>query len=396
MSKRVLLFLSFTLLFSTFLISNVAAPDLVQLEEHNPIAIDGNQELIDTASVEGWNGTGSEATPIIIKGLSIMGEEYSIKIANVDVHFRIEDCLINQTGPDLGWSFGILLENCSHGYVERCTIWGFQLGICLAESDCAIVNRTEVFESFFGVFVDHCSSVRLHSLDVVACGIGIRLNHTRYTTVTQTIVDHCTISGIEGICDSGTLLRHNAIIGSEVGVVFTLNENWVVEETAIMYCATGLQASQTSGGFVLRNLIKNCSKLGVQLEPPSTNVSVVENWFGPDNTQNAQDDGEANVWCEETLQIGNYWSDYSGEGPYTIPGGAESFDLYPTALEDAPDWEDVITIDDGQPSDDESSSTTIGNDILTPETLLIVSASTIVVLLVVTAMLRSRVSGGMG
>ncbi|MFW9925873.1 MAG: hypothetical protein ACFFDM_03785, partial [Candidatus Thorarchaeota archaeon] len=122
----------------------------------------------------------------------------------------------------------------------------------------------------------------------------------------------------------------------------------------------------------------------------------LECWLGPGNAMNAQDDGDENMWCEEVLQIGNYWSDYIGEGSYTIPGSAESVDLYPTSLEDAPSWEDVVTVD-GVPTDNGSTngSTTDGNPFGEP-TLIVAMASAVVILLVAVAMLRSRVSAGVG
>lgn len=394
--RTIVLFLGFNLFLAMILVPEVAAPDILLLEEHEPILIDGNQDFLNTASIEGWTGTGSEQSPITIKGFNITGDYYGIKITNVDLNFKIEGCLINGSEGELDWSFGILLDNCSSASIEKSTIWGFDVGICLSNSIHTLVNRTEVFESFFGVFVNHSSYVRLHSLDIVMCGVGVRLNHTRRASIDQTIIDHCTYSGIEGIYDSGTHLQHNVIIGSEVGVAFALNGNWVFEESAIWSCETGIQASQSSGGFVIRALIKECSMLGIRLEASSTNISIVENWFGPNNTQNAQDDGEANTWYEDILQIGNYWSDYSGEGPYTIPGSAGSVDLFPTSLEDAPNWEDIVAIDDGQPGGDNTSTGTTDDDTLNPEIMLIASASVIVILLVVTAMLRSRVSDGMG
>ena len=395
MIRRTIVFLlGFNLFLAILLIPEVAAPDILQMEEHEPIMINGNQDLLNTASIEGWSGTGSEQSPIVIRGFAIEGEYHGIRIANVDLNFRIEDCLINGSEGEMSWSFGIILDNCSSASVEGCTIWGFDVGICLSNSNRAFVSRTEVFESFFGVFVNRSSDVWLQSLDIVMCGIGVRLNHTIHAFIEQTIIDHCSYSGIEGISDSGTLLRHNAIIGSEVGAVFAMNENWVFEESAIWSCETGLEASHTNGGFVIRAQISNCSILGIYLESQSTNVSVIENWFGPNNTQNAQDDGAANMWYDELLHIGNYWSDYEGEGPYLIPGSAESVDLYPTSLADAPDWEDIIATDDTSPGDYETSPTTTNGAFPNLETLLIASASTFVVLLVVIVMLRSRVSSG--
>ncbi len=389
--RRVMVPVIGILLLSSFAIPlHVAAPDIYQPEVHDPIVIDGNEALLEVADSEGWLGTGSEESPIIIKGLNITSETVGIHIANVDLHFRIEECLIIASESTAYWSFGILIQNCENASIERCVIWNQEFGICLWNSDTAYVYRTEIFESFFGVFVNKSSGVWLHSLDIVVCKVGIRLNSSVYTHVDQTIIDHCEYSGIECIEDYGTMFRHNHIIGSEVGVAMAMNENWVIEESIIETCDIGIEAFHTTGGFVLRSMIKNCSLLGAKLGMSTSNVSLVENWFGPDNTQNAQDDGIENFWCEEYSQIGNYWSDYSGEGPYLIPGDAESLDLYPMSLEDAPKWEDVVTIEDGTTTGNDR--TTEGTPPIGNTTLLVAAASVVVIVLVAVAMTRSRVS----
>ncbi|MGY5865309.1 MAG: NosD domain-containing protein [Candidatus Thorarchaeota archaeon] len=368
----------------------VAAPDIFQLEEHEPIEIFGNDNLITTATEEDWPGTGSEESPIVIKGLSITSEEFGIHIVDVDLHFRIEECTITSSEA-VYWCFGILLENCTNASIEKCIVWSHEFGICLWNSDGAYVCRTEIYESFFGVFVNESSSVWLHSLDIVVCKVGIRLNHSLYTYVDQTIIDHCEYSGIECICDAGTMLRHNTVIGSETGLAMALNDNWVLEESRISSCDTGIEAYQTSGGYVIRSKIENCSTYGINLGLSSHNISIIENWIGYENTQNAIDDGEGNFWCEEYSQIGNYWSNYGGNGTYLIPGEAGSVDLYPTSLEDAPNWEDVITIDWGT-----TNNETTPNDSppINEQTLILAATAAVIVLLVGIAMTRSRVSPG--
>ncbi len=388
LERKLVLVLSFLFLFSLLSPPQVAAPAPPQTEEHEPIIIDGNNELLITADVEGWNGTGSEGCPIVIKGLSITSETHGIYISNVDLHFRIEDCLIIESETATNWCFGILLENCSQASIERCTISHHEFGICLLNSDGAVVNRTEVFDSFHGVYVNRSSNVWLLSLDIVMCKVGISLNHTLYVYIAQTIIDHCEWYGIIGVGDSGTRLRHNTIIGSEVGIAFLVNGNWVLEESVIFMCGVGIDAFDSDGGFVIRAWIKNCSILGIALETNSHNISIIENWFGPNNTQNAQDDGEENIWYDEYCQMGNYWSDYSGEGPYLIPGSAGSVDLYPKSLADAPDWEDAIATDDGSIT----NGATTGDDTFNEPVMLITAASIVVILLVAMAMLRSRMS----
>ncbi|MFW9982037.1 MAG: hypothetical protein ACFFE3_09010, partial [Candidatus Thorarchaeota archaeon] len=57
--------LMFLLLASYAFPHQVAAPDILQPEEHEPIFINGNEDLVTTATEEGWSGTGTESSPII-------------------------------------------------------------------------------------------------------------------------------------------------------------------------------------------------------------------------------------------------------------------------------------------------------------------------------------------
>jgi len=360
----------------------VAAPDLIQLDEHLPININGNANFQMIAETEEWVGTGTEESPIVITSLNISSESYGIKISNVDLYFRIEDCLITKNKTSEHSQFGILLENCTRASIESCVIVEHEFGICLADADGAVVKRTEIYDSFFGVFANWSSNVRLLSLDIVMCKIGVRLNHTVYAYIDQTIIDHCEYAGIEGICDSGTLLRHNSIIGSEVGITWAANTDWVIEESMIWSCENGLVAYHTNGGFLIESWIKDCSILGIVLGSLSYNISITGNLFGPNNTQNALDDGEANWWYDEYSQLGNYWSDYSGDGPYTIPGSAGSVDLYAASLEEAPNREDETTAETTNTTDNPFSD----------QILMIAVVAAIVILLASMAMFRSRVT----
>ncbi len=371
----------------------IDAQDIYNPEEHEPISIDSNENLILTASQEGWPGDGSEESPIVIKGLSITSISYGIHIANVDLHFRIEECLIQSSDAGLDWRFGILIENCSQASVEKCVIWNQTFGICLSNSDAAYVYRTEIYESIWGVFVNESSGAWLHSLDIIVCKVGIGINGSSYTYVDQTIIDHSMYSGIECINDYGTVLRHNQIIGSEVGVVMAENENWAFEESIIESCNIGLKTIFSSVGNVLFSMIRNSSESGISLSTYCSNITILKNWFGPDNTQNAHDDGEGNNWSDTYSQEGNYWDDYSGNGTYLIPGNAGSVDLYPISLEDAPNWEDVVTFDGGS---SDGNTSTDANGLFDVPTLAVAAASAFIIILMAVAMLRSRVSSGVG
>jgi hypothetical protein len=59
----------------------------INYTEHEPIVIDGNDDFI----TQGWPGNGTEANPFRISGLSILSEDTSINISNVDVFFAISN-----------------------------------------------------------------------------------------------------------------------------------------------------------------------------------------------------------------------------------------------------------------------------------------------------------------
>ena len=47
----------------------------------------------------------------------------------------------------------------------------------------------------------------------------------------------------------------------------------------------------------------------------------------------ARDTGVGNVWYDVSTMEGNFWSDWSGYGTYSIEGSAENEDIYPMLVE---------------------------------------------------------------
>ncbi|GAH83588.1 unnamed protein product, partial [marine sediment metagenome] len=94
-------------------------------------------------------------------------------------------------------------------------------------------------------------------------------------------------------------------------------------------------------GFVLKdshfnvfyyNLIQECVSYAVYIGENSHNNTLYLNTFFENNhlyDWQAEDFGLNNSWYNETTHLGNYWSDWSGTGSYSIGGSAGSVDLYP-------------------------------------------------------------------
>ena len=88
----------------------------------------------------------------------------------------------------------------------------------------------------------------------------------------------------------------------------------------------------TKSSVIAYNLIQESQSYGIYLGFQSSNMSIHHNTFINNNIgglSQGNDNGTGNYWYDTNTLEGNYWSDWSGEGFYSIDGAATNFDLYP-------------------------------------------------------------------
>ena len=90
--------------------------------EQDPIHIDGNAQLCETAREENWKGSGDAEDPFIIENLAIdgYGFEYGILIKHTNLTIKIRNCSISNVSRTVNWNkvgTGIFLED-----VVGCTV----------------------------------------------------------------------------------------------------------------------------------------------------------------------------------------------------------------------------------------------------------------------------------
>jgi len=98
--------------------------------------------------------------------------------------------------------------------------------------------------------------------------------------------------------------------------------------------------TETQNGYIVDNSFLNYESYGVRMNLYSHNVNIYYNNFTNNNidgVSQACDDGANNTWYNDETKKGNFWSDYSGEGNYTIDGSAKAFDPYPIIIESEED-----------------------------------------------------------
>jgi parallel beta-helix repeat protein len=123
----------------------------------------------------------------------------------------------------------------------------------------------------------------------------------------------------------------NLTAGNETYGVFMADAstNNTVSDGEVRDTNHGIRVENSSNNTIQRNMIVNNTggATGLNVTDGSDGNTIEQNCF-IDNIPQARDDGSQNVWN------GNYWSDYTGPGSYTIGGAAGSRDDNP--LDDCP------------------------------------------------------------
>lgn len=152
--------------------SHLLQSSLDERRDHSIIFIDGNDDFIDQATSEGWEGDGTPSKPVIITGLSILSApDPLIYIYQTDLHFQIIDCLLMNGGGD-----GIVLDNVKNAFIFNNTVYnngGY--GIFLFNVTNVIVSYNEVNgQSGNGIHILRAIDLTISDNEVFDNKVGIR------------------------------------------------------------------------------------------------------------------------------------------------------------------------------------------------------------------------------
>ena len=111
----------------------------------------------------------------------------------------------------------------------------------------------------------------------------------------------------------------------------TVEEN-VLNSNMVGISLLGSSTLNTSENQVTSNTVSNSIYVGIELRSYTKDNTIYNNFFINNylgGTSQARDDGINNIWYNTLTNTGNYWSDWSGSGPYSIDGSAGAEDPYP-------------------------------------------------------------------
>ncbi|MBA7542083.1 hypothetical protein ES705_34399 [subsurface metagenome] len=237
---------------------------------------------------------------------SIYGQLILVDCTNVTVR----DQIISNT------TIGLFLYSCTYSNIINNTcsnngkgIWlGSFNRLTLTNNTCN--NNTCNNNSYYGIYLDHSGSSNV-------------ANNT------------CNNNNRQGIylrfSDSSNVVN-NTCNNNNRGISLEYSDSSnVVNNTCNNNNNRGISLWYSDFCVVTYNFLQENEGYGVYLIY-SDNTTIHHNTFVDNNlggTSQALDAGVNNTWYDSATLEGNYWSDWSGEGSYSIDGSANSVDLYP-------------------------------------------------------------------
>ncbi|MFX0050982.1 MAG: right-handed parallel beta-helix repeat-containing protein, partial [Candidatus Hermodarchaeota archaeon] len=285
-----------------------------QLIEHEPIEIYSNNEFIAMANVEGWPGDGSQSSPIIINGLSIIGTPFisCIGIWETDLHFQISNCHLSEG------LVGIHLSNTSYGYIINNTISNAnggnngRGGIHLSSgSNNNIILNNSIYNVEF-------------PYDIIGSNNSIILS---------TLFNNINAIWVNG---SDNIIANNSIQDADggPGIWIRGSSNTRISNNFLYNNHQGIVVENSDDNFITYNSIID-SGYGVSLILHSDNNLVSLNSFyrnAQGSISQAYDNGKNNIFTQ------NFWNDWvypdmdeDGfvDSPYMIDGPVNNSDPFP-------------------------------------------------------------------
>jgi len=176
----------------------------------------------------------------------------------------------------------------------------------------------------YGIISDnYCSNNEMY-------GIGIHGSHV--TLINNTCYENR--YGIYNIESFFAKTINNTCEKNDYGIFFTAGSwhNTISNNTIVNNNLDGIYLERSKDCVITYNRLEENKGYGVYLEGRTNLTLVAYNSFinnNPDESPQGYDAGFDNIWYDKEAKKGNYWSDLTGNGSYTIDGRAEAEDRYP-------------------------------------------------------------------
>jgi len=253
--------------------------------------------------------------------------------------YRIENLSISTTKD-----YGIYLENTTtYVLIQNCFIYAHYRAIEIyntTENTITITNNTCTSDNYFGIFVGKSPYIKILKNIIYNCYHAIEFNDSPLALIANnTLFDNICCIRVEYRSPYSRILENNFTNNYEVIWLANSGGHFLIKDNLIVNNNFGILMTITTGPYypdhcsIIHNLIEGTNGYSIVIESNYNTIyhnSFVKNHL--EGKSQAKDDGLNNVWYNQTLLEGNYWSDWWGLVSYNIDGSAKSYDHYPSDL----------------------------------------------------------------
>ena len=347
---------------------------------------------IDIESDKGFKkyklpGDGTSDNPYIIENRTIIDQsKRGISIKNTTSYFIIRNCYIsgnffnginlefiaNNTAKIynntcIGHSTGgINILSSNHIEIYNNTCFNNKYGISLINSyNCQVYSNYlyttyqlsgPYARTYIGIFVENSLNLNIvdNYIEKVTQGIllergnssilssnyidfvartAVGLTSSSYCQIINTTSNHALFHGFHFYKSNQNTIFNSTAINNNYGIYIRESNQNQILNSSINANRMGLYVLTNSNEtFISFNNFCNNELQAVKLEGSATHTITHHNSFINNNLENssqASDDGKNNVWYDEYILEGNYWSGWNSTLPYIIEGNANKTDPYP-------------------------------------------------------------------
>ncbi|MFX1393854.1 MAG: nitrous oxide reductase family maturation protein NosD [Promethearchaeota archaeon] len=307
------------------------------------------------ASYDWCTGSGTFEDPYVIKNITIdtYGMGNGIFIENSNIYFKIENCIIYNTGSE-DFEAGIKLYNTTNGKIINNDCSLKSIGIYLLYSDNNTITGNTVKDNTNGIQLQNCNSNVISENTANSNVIGISLKSSNDNIVLKNIASHNMFHGICLLYGNNNSISENTAYGNQQnGIISSWTNNNSISKNTIEINWMGVTLQYSNNNIIWGNLIKYNQIYGIYITSGQNNIiyfNSIKRYLGG----HASDSGTNTQW--NNLGFGNYWNthtspDSNNDGIvdtlYSIVGNAGSNDYYPLKESPVHDGEKIHIDDSG-------------------------------------------------
>ena len=208
------------------------------------------------------------------------------------------------------------------------------------------VSEIQIDGNEYGqIILVNCSSIEIDGGYFNSASVGVTLAFCKNCTLQNAEVMNNSYCGVSAFYSTGCRFKNSSVHHNSNlytgGGGFLLS--WVVDcvfEHNRIYKNNGTGIENWLDMInctIINNIIHNNTDYGIAIRRGYGNIIYGNalGWNGRDEesqlVRNALDSGIDNTW-DDGVSIGNWWSNYDGEGVYNVSGSSGSFDRFPNTL----------------------------------------------------------------